>query len=507
MIRQRHLSQGLLIAGVLALNVCLVGRPLWGDGFHNAALVTNSLDQWVSQLSQKVPEVGQALSGGELRAGESLQELKKKAQGQAATGAQGGKGKLQTQLTAQQQAMLAELAANDCLEILAYMDPKNILPNEFPNFPLERCGEFRSTAKRLIRLMGAQGTSAVAQQLRAELLGNGKPSIPGDLTTVDSYRKDLLDLLSQGVEAGELSEADQSALEEAVRAAGKGPQSELAKEVGEILEAGPFGQKSVKELVELYSQRGQSPRTKQAILNAIHKKLAESSVAELEEILESKADLRVRVDVQKELERRVSEGTELDLVELLETSKSKTLRTTAETALKDRKPKFAQLEPQIRGLAKLLDARNLQAAQAARAQLERAFRIAPLSRCLAWLGKEGPKLDEVIYAQLDYKVDRAQPDRRQEYLQTCLAVVEDSKAPEAAQRGALRVLARLGERAAVKPLVDALPKLSRRLWPEVGKALQQLTGKDYGPKQGDGLAELNEARKKWQQWLRLQQEK
>ncbi|MCL6502930.1 MAG: hypothetical protein K6T86_09625, partial [Pirellulales bacterium] len=349
--------------------------------------------------------------------------------------------------------------------------------------------------------------SAVAQQLRAELLGNGKPSIPGDLTTVDSYRKDLLDLLKQGVQAGELSEADQSALEEAVRAVGQGPQSELAKEVGEILEAGAFGQKSVKELVELYSQRGQSPRTKQAILNAIRKKLAEISVAELEEILESKADLRVRVDVQKELERRVSEGTELDLVELLETSKSKTLRTTAETALKDRKPKFAQLEPQIRGLAKLLDARNLQAAQAARAQLERAFRIAPLSRCLAWLGKEGAKLDEVIYAQLDYKVDRAQPDRRQEYLQTCLAVVEDSKAPEAAQRGALRVLARLGERAAVKPLVDALPKLSRRLWPEVGKALQQLTGKDYGPKQGDGLAELNEARKKWQQWLRLQQEK
>ncbi|MCL6505293.1 MAG: hypothetical protein K6T86_21675, partial [Pirellulales bacterium] len=149
-----------MIAGVLALNVCLVGRPLWGDGFHNAALLTNSLDQWVSQLSQTVPEVGQALSGGELRAGESLKELKKKAaQGKAATGAQGGKGKLQTHLTAQQQTMLARLAANDCLEILAYMDPKNILPYEFPDFPLERCGEFRSTAKRLIRLMGAQGTS------------------------------------------------------------------------------------------------------------------------------------------------------------------------------------------------------------------------------------------------------------------------------------------------------------------------------------------------------------
>jgi hypothetical protein len=182
------------------------------------------------------------------------------------------------------------------------------------------------------------------------------------------------------------------------------------------------------------------------------------------------------------------------------------LREAALAALGSRKPKWAQLEPQIEGLVKLLGAQNGEAAGAARAQLERGFLIAPLSRCLDWLGQD-ERLDEVIYAQLDLKVERAQADRRQSYVQTCLKLLMDPKAGEGAHRGALHVLGKLGDRSAVAPLVEALPRLSRRVWPDAGRALEQITGMDFGPKEGDGVAELTVARKRWQEWLKRQQNK
>ncbi len=480
-----------------------------GDGFHNAALLTSSLDEWVSQLSRTVPEVGEALGSSQLKAGadpDKLRELVAKAKGKKNEGGSAASGgKIDAQLSASQQQVLANLAANDCLEILAYMDPQNILPHEFPNFPLQRCGEFRATAKKLVRLMGERGTAAVAQQLRAELLGSGKPSIPGDVTTTATYHRDLLDLLRQGAENGELSEADQQALDEAVAAARGGPQAELAEDVKEVLETGAFGDKSLQELVELYGGQATGSRKKRAILGAIRKRLGAATVPELAEIVDSKADRSVRAEVQKELLRRVKEGTELDLVEMLEACENNALRAEVEAALQARKPRFAELEPQVPGLVKLLDAKNSKATEAARAQLERGFRIAPLGRCLAWLGREGTELDELIYGQLDVKVDRAQADRRRAYLQMCLDVLQDAKAGEGAHRGALRVLGRLGDRAAVAPVVEVLPKLSRKVWPAAGQALEQITGMSFGPKEGDGVAELTVARKRWQEWLSRQE--
>lgn len=507
---QQHLLVSLCAVVLAALIRGACCLPARADGFHNAALLTSSLDQWLSQLSQAVPEVEEALGSSQLKAGtdpDALREMVAKAKGKKSKG--GGTvsgGKLQAQLSARQQELLANLAAKDCLEILAYMDPKNILPHEFPDFPLERCGEFRAAAKKLVRLMGKRGTAAVAQQLRAELLGNGKPSIPGDLATTASYHGDLLELLRQGVENGELSEADQRALEEAVAAARRGSQAELAEEVREVLETAGLGTKSLRELVELYEAKATGSRKKRAILDVMRKRLGAATVLELVEIVESKADRLVRAEVQKELLHRVKEGRELDLVEVLETCKDNVVRAEAEAVLQGRKPTFAQLEPQVPGLVRLLDAKDTEAAEAARTQLERGFRIAPLGRCLAWLGREGTKLDELIYGQLDIKVDRARADRRREYLQKCLAVLQDAGAGEGAHRGALRVLGRLGDPAAVAAVVEVLPKLSRKVWPAAGQALEEITGMSFGPKEGDGVAELMVSRKRWQEWLSRQEE-
>lgn len=510
--RGSTVQRSLMRLGAAVLMALISGAyclPARGHGFHNAALLTSSLDEWVSQLSKTVPEVGEALGSAQIKAGTDPEELQKmlakaKAQKSKDGGAASGR-KIHAQLSAEQQEMLANLAAKDCLEILAYMDPKNIIPEEFPNFPLRRCGEFRATAKKLLRLMGGPGTAAVAQQLRAELLGGGMPNIPGDLATTSSYHGDLLDVLREGVENGELSEDDEQDLREAASAARRGPQAKLAEEVKEVLETGAFGKKSLRELVELYNEAATGSLKRRAILGAIHKRLGAATVSELVEILESKADRSVRAEVRKELMRRVKEGSELDLVQMLETCKNDALRAEAEAVLQGRKPTFAQLEPQVPGLVRLLDAKDTKAAEAARKQLERGFLIAPLGRCLAWLGSEGSKLDELIYNQLDIKVDRAQADRRGEYLQKCLAVLQDAKAGEGAHRGALRVLGRLRDPSAVEAVVDLLPQLPRKVWPAAGQALEQITGMSYGPKEGDGVAELTVARKRWKEWLSRQE--
>jgi hypothetical protein len=53
-------------------------------------------------------------------------------------------------------------------------------------------------------------------------------------------------------------------------------------------------------------------------------------------------------------------------------------------------------------------------------------------------------------------------------------------------------------------LVDKLPTLPRELWPRCGGALRKLTRQDFGPRPGDGAAELNAALAKWRTWLEKQ---
>ncbi len=64
-----------------------------------------------------------------------------------------------------------------------------------------------------------------------------------------------------------------------------------------------------------------------------------------------------------------------------------------------------------------------------------------------------------------------------------------------------QLLGKLKDRKLVETLVDLLPELPRGVRPSVGDALKTITGEDFGPREGDGVAELTVALKKWRTWL------
>ncbi len=117
------------------------------DGWHNAALATRSLDQWLDQnfsdLKATLPNLKEQIEAGEVRAGldyQALQERAKAASAPTTPKSKTGPGKAGTlvgKLNPQQQALMGQKAA-DCLEILACMNPQNIIPAEFPDFQLQQ---------------------------------------------------------------------------------------------------------------------------------------------------------------------------------------------------------------------------------------------------------------------------------------------------------------------------------------------------------------------------------
>ena len=76
----------------LAVGACLAPAEAFADGWHNAALTTSSLDDWLSDVKQAIPDVVQRLSSTELVSGQGLEALRKRAKQGESTG--GGAGRL-----------------------------------------------------------------------------------------------------------------------------------------------------------------------------------------------------------------------------------------------------------------------------------------------------------------------------------------------------------------------------------------------------------------------------
>ncbi|HVA48387.1 MAG TPA: hypothetical protein VNH11_18620 [Pirellulales bacterium] len=555
------------LAGALALAGLLGATPAGAHGWHNAALTTSSLEEWLGDVQRAIPDILKRATETELHAGRGLEDLKKQRPGRgqarpAAPAPQRGR-QIISQLTPQQQELLGR-KAEDALEALAFMDPANIFPEEFPRFDLSKVSQYRETAVKLLRLMGPVGTRAVISELRAELMGMGRSQKATDYRVNPARYGALLALLYEGVSVGEADAEDVNSLHIATKGAKPPPLDALARLVEETLTAAEASRDTLPKLADRLIAPGDA-RLKELLLAALEKRLPEATIDELAELmqhvegsvrqkatlalskradefsvaqlidLESKLlnknvqikrtfyeifrmlmpkatgeellalakqdDLAVRALAQGFLAKSIHSQSVAGLLDMQQLFAGDPLARTIAAELTKRSPKYADVKDQLEQIIAFLGSTDAETARAAERQAANAFQRAPIRECLRWLATDDDRLQKLIWKQIDGRIARADAQRESGYRQVAFEELADDDVERGSRLAAIELIERLADPASAGLLVDVLPKLPRELWPRSGEALRKLTRQDFGPRPGDGAAELNAALEKWRAWL------
>jgi hypothetical protein len=491
-------GRGVALAIVAAIAAATVTpRFALADGWHNASLASASIDEWLSDVKSAVPDLNNRL-GSSLKAGRGAEDLKRlanqaKTTGESESQGKAPQGKLKANFTPQEQALLGR-KANDCMEILAYMDTKNIFPREFPTFQLEKIPEYRNAAKQLLEAMGPSGGSAIAGKIRAELMGN--PGHAFDVTPTDSYYNDLLEVLKVAAANGDISPEELDSLLESCRGQKPPAQTVLAQKVEEIVSESVTIAACLK-----WAAGTQDRRRKQALIDKAKKRIA---TAGQEELLEALASEELETGFRRTIENKIAgdlpEATIPELLALAESQSGTRLAQAAAAELSRRSPTYAEVQREVPQIWEFSRSQDSTVAAEARRQTVNAFQRAPISHCLHYLGQGDEKLNELIWEQVDARIARANAEIRGGYTQAAVAVVQNEGDGVAKRRAALSLLSKVKDPKSAGPLIESISPLPRELWPAAGQTLRDLTGQDFGPKAGDGVAELSITLKKWREW-------
>jgi hypothetical protein len=203
-----------------------------------------------------------------------------------------------------------------------------------------------------------------------------------------------------------------------------------------------------------------------------------------------------------EADKKIGEANVLELLEARERVTNAVLKRKISEEFRRRKPTYAEVKDQLDGLWELAQSGEPGLADDARKHVENAFQRAQISECLDWIGRDDPQLAELIWEQIDGRIERADDQRRAGYRNSALTVLQLDRFNAASKTAALDLLTRLDDDQAARLLVDLLPKLPRDLWPEAGRTLHELTGEDFGPHSGDGTVEVFTAIQRWRAWLK-----
>ena len=465
--RLRSLKE-VLITPLLVVLVCLLGSPEAGaHGFHNAALTTSSLDQWLADVKEVLPEIDEETTAGQPQPGSTPQGTSPPAESapdadKPALPPGRVAGRIETQLTPQERSLLNR-KASDCLDVLAYLSPKNVIPEEFPDFEISKVPDYRRAAKQLLKLMGRRSSGVLVGRIENELTSKSRQS---DVTPHPDYRDDLLEVLQSLSHEGSLTPEHVETLLEAAQGAKRDPaQKELAAQVKEV-----FVDAADLPTFARTVSRTTKPFLKKQLLAKADKKIDAANVSEL-------------------LQARLS-------------ASEPTLRGKIKSELKARNPKYAEVKHELEELWRLTESSDRDVAAEARKHVAVAFQRAPVAECLRWMGRDDQQLTELIWEQIDGRIDRAGADRRRGYRDTAVAVLAHDELNSTSKTAALELLTRLDDARAADQLVDVLPKVPRELWPQVGRTLRNLTGQDFGPHSGDGALEVLTAIKRWRAWLK-----
>jgi hypothetical protein len=446
-------------------------------------------------------------------------------------------GRLQAEFTEQERALLGR-ASEASLEVLAYLNPENIFPHEFPNFPLNRIAEYRAGAKRILGATGPIGADAVVQNLRGQLMGGGRGDPNFGLTPHPQYYKDLLEALQDAAASGYVTTEHVNSLRDAAAGAKSGPQAPLAQEVQRILPdlegvslatvlkwaeetQDPARKQALYDRAERWitsaamgdlieasqslaesSDLKQSKRFPQLVVAELAKRAAKADLDDLLLLFEEKVDLdsRSQQAAEKALIARLGEANVVQLLSAAENGPAEVQRA-ALGHLAQRSPTYAEVKDQLRDIWAHANSQNQAVRDAAKQQAANAFQRAPISHCISWLGRAEAGQKDLIWQQVDGRIARADATRRTEYRQTGIQLAGTKETETGARVAAVQFLGRLKDPEGVGPLVDLLPQLPRECWPAAGESLRAMTGEDYGPKTGAGVAEVSAAVKKWRAWL------
>jgi len=487
----------------LILLACLSPASALADGWHNAALTTSSLDDWLSDVKQAIPDVMQRLNSTELVSGQGLEALRKRAKEGRASGGSGRfprrAGTIESDLTPQQQALLGR-KADDCLEALAFMKPENILPSEFPDFPLQKLGTYHDTASKLLRMMGRPGVTAVVNELRSALMGAGRQADADDYSLRSDYFDELLNILKDAGDRGQLSKADEESLREAASGAKPYPLDDLSEEVLIVLDELDVNTRPLPELIDLLAQI-KNPVENRTMQGRIRNRLPGASAQELLDFLQAKPPTGLRQAAIGELEKRFAKASVLELLQIQATVDDAAIDRRAAAELAGRSPRYSEVKDDLADIIKFAADDASPLSDPARRQLANAFQRAPIREILVWLGKVDANLQALIWRQVEGRIARADRSRRSLYRDVAIECLEGKIAERKEQRAACELLERLDASLVVGPLVEALPQLQREIWPRAGDVLRKLTGQDIGPHAGDGVGELIGETDQWRKWL------
>ncbi|MBP86020.1 MAG: hypothetical protein CMJ64_04770, partial [Planctomycetaceae bacterium] len=403
-------------------------------------------------------------------------------------------GSLQANLTPQQQALLAR-KANDCLQVLAFMKNGNIIPTEFPAFPIKKIPQYRKTATQLLNVMGPAGTQAVVGQLRNHLM-SGFPK-QSDVACHLGYVDGLLEVLANSAASGRLSPRDLDSLEQAMQGAKPREVEVLSRRINETISKNL----DIQSLLD-WADKTKDSKRKTQILSKLRTKLANATPTELEQaLLSPDVQSNTKALIVNHLRKFLPDQSVPGLLNLMSVDHAG-IQKSAETELRKRQPKYDEVRGDITRLGEFSSSGNERVAAYADWHIANAFKQAPISHCLYWLGQEDPKLISVIWKQVDQRIRSANDDRKAAYAKTAVTALQLKDISQESQDACLEFLGRLKYRSAVKPLVDQLPQMKRELWPKVGETLKQITDADHGPKPGARGADVAVAGKRWREWLR-----
>ncbi len=126
-------------------------------------LSTSSLDEWLVDIKEIVPEVEETIltrkapsSGAPAQPSNPAPT----APGKPALPPGRVAGRIETQLTTAQRELVNRKAA-ECVDVLAHLTPQNVILEEFPKFDMSRVPECREAAKQLLKQLGRQGAAVV----------------------------------------------------------------------------------------------------------------------------------------------------------------------------------------------------------------------------------------------------------------------------------------------------------------------------------------------------------
>jgi hypothetical protein len=493
---------------VVGLLTTVLSGDLFADGWHNAALFTGDLDNWAKQEAQGLPltrDEGSASTKTKLKVGAGRPPGKAGAAEPDATSV--AEQRLGGNLNAQQRNQLM-MKAQNFVEVLAYMRSDNILMPEFPNFNHALIPKYREKAYELLQRSGSAGTHAALEQLRNLLMGGG-PS--GDVQGFHpDFVRQMLSMFEGGLKANHFSASELLEL----LALTDTRQVQIAKLATAVREAINTHLELVAKL-ELAEQAKGEKRVHDLVLNMVRSSLQSAAASELIAALKSPSiPASVRQQVGLRLEKQLSQLDWVGLLLVVQSVEEPGIRNAARQVLRTKSPQIADLTQHAAELASLVGDPDAVVSGEAKRVLQLAvtnFRSADAPAVLDFLASAvgNPTLGGAAVPELARKLANMAASDRDAYRSACQAVLSNRQAAAAQVEAALWLLSRLSskeqiDKPSVRVLVDALPQLQKTAFASAGRALQAMTGQNFGPTAAMSIGQVVAVQNRWQQWLQTQ---